>query len=169
MDNWDLKVPTILWPYKTTYKNFSWHTPFKLVYGQEAVVPLEFLVPILRIAAITHMTERGAVQEILNHLMTMEEDRILAGFHQQVQKARDKAWHDRHIKNKTFKEGDLVLMYENKSLQHPGNLRMHWLGPCKVNYVIEGGVVQLKYLSGVELRGVINGSQRNLYQPPTAQ
>jgi hypothetical protein len=95
------------------------HTPFKLVYGQEAMVPLEFLVPILRVAAITHMTEQGAVQERLNQLMTMEEDRILARFQQQVQKSRDKAWHDRHIKKKTFKEGDLVLMYDNKSIQHP--------------------------------------------------
>jgi hypothetical protein len=25
--------------------------------------------------------------------MTMEEDQILAGFHQQVQKERDKSWH----------------------------------------------------------------------------
>jgi hypothetical protein len=36
--------------------------------------------------------------------MTMEEDQILAGFHQQVQKERDKAQHDRHIKKKKFKE-----------------------------------------------------------------
>jgi hypothetical protein len=57
--------------------------------------------------------------------MTMEEDWILAGFHQQVQKARDKAWHDRHIKKKTFKEGDLVLMYDSKSIQHPGKLIIH--------------------------------------------
>jgi hypothetical protein len=61
--------------------------------------------------------------------MNMEEDWILAGFHQEVQKERDKAWHDKHIKKKTFKEGDLVFMYENKSLKHLGNLRMHWLGP----------------------------------------
>jgi hypothetical protein len=78
------------------------------------------------------MTERGTVHERLNQLMTMEEDQILAGFHQQVQKARDKSWHDRHIKKKTFKEGDLVLMYDNKSIQHPGKLRMHWLGPYEV-------------------------------------
>jgi hypothetical protein len=71
--------------------------------------------------------------------MTMEEDQILAGFHQQVQKAIDKAWHDRHIKKKTFKEGDLVLMYEKKSLHHPGKLRMHWLGPYKVQFVTDGG------------------------------
>jgi hypothetical protein len=46
--------------------------------------------------------------------MEMEEDRILAGFHQEVQKARDKSWHDRHIKRKSFKEGDLVLLYDSK-------------------------------------------------------
>jgi hypothetical protein len=90
--------------------------------------------------------------------MTMEEDQILAGFHQQAQRARDKAWHDRHIKKKTFKEGDLVLMYDNKSFQHPGKLRMHWLWPYEVKTITDGEVVQLKYLSGEKLRGMINGS-----------
>ena len=66
---------------------------------------------------------------------------ILVGFHQEVQKARDKAWHDRHIKRKIFKEGDLVLVYDSKSLQHPGKLRMHWLGPYEVKNVTDGGVV----------------------------
>jgi hypothetical protein len=94
--------------------------------------------------------------------MTMEEDWILAGFHQQVQKARDKAWHDRHIKKKIFKEGDLVLMYDNKLIQHPGKLKMHWLGPYEVKYVTNGGVVQLKDLSRAELRGMINGSRLKL-------
>jgi hypothetical protein len=57
--------------------------------------------------------------------MIMEEDKILEGFHQQVQKEREKYWHDKHIKKKTFKKGDLVLMYDNKFIQHPGKLRMH--------------------------------------------
>jgi hypothetical protein len=80
--------------------------------------------------------------------MIMEEDQILEGFHQQVQKERDKSWHEKNIKNKTFKEGDLVLMYDNKSIQHPGKLRLHWLGPYEVNTIIDGGVVQLKGLGG---------------------
>jgi hypothetical protein len=77
----------------------------------------------------------------MNPLMIMEEDRILAGFHKGVQKSRDKAWNDRHIKRKTFKEGDLVLMYDSKSLQHPRKLRMHWLGPYEVKKVTYGGDV----------------------------
>jgi hypothetical protein len=86
----------------------------------------------------------------------MEEDRILARFHQQVHKARDKAWHDRHIKKKTFTEGDLVFLYDNKSFHHQGKLRMHWLGPYEVKYVIDNGDVQLRYLASAYLKGMIN-------------
>jgi hypothetical protein len=56
-DDWDLKIPIVLWSYKTTSKNSTGHMPFKLVYGQEAFVPVEFMVPSLHIATITHMTK----------------------------------------------------------------------------------------------------------------
>jgi hypothetical protein len=69
----------------------------------------------------------------------MEEDMILAGFHQEVQKERDKSWNDRHIKRKSFKEGDLVLLYDSKFFQHPGKFIMHWLGTYKVKIVIDEG------------------------------
>jgi hypothetical protein len=76
--------------------------------------------------------------------MELEEDMILEGFHQEVQKARDKYWHDKDIKKKIFKEGDLVLLNDNKYLQHPGKFRMHCLGPYEVKYVTDGGFLQLK-------------------------
>jgi hypothetical protein len=95
------------------------------VYGKEAVVPLEFLVPSLHVEEIANMIERGTVKERINQLMEMEDDKILAGFHQEVQKARDKYWHEKHVKRKSFKEGDLVFLYDSKFLQHPGKFRMH--------------------------------------------
>jgi hypothetical protein len=64
-----------------------------------------------------------------------------------VKKARDKAWHGKHINKNIFTEGDLVLLYDNKFLQHPGKFIMLWLGPYEVNYVTDGGSVKLKDLT----------------------
>jgi hypothetical protein len=50
------------------------------------------------------------------------------------------------------------LMYENKSIQDPGKLKMHWLGPYKAKTVTDGGAIQLKDLRGTKIRGMINGS-----------
>jgi hypothetical protein len=52
------------------------------------------------------MIETGVTQEILAQLMELEEDMIMDGFHQEVQKEKEKAWHDRHIKKKFFKKED---------------------------------------------------------------
>jgi hypothetical protein len=69
-------------------------TPFKLVYGPKVVVPMEYLVPSLRIVAFTDIDGTSIVQERLAQLVELEEDRFIAGFHQQVQNEREKAYHE---------------------------------------------------------------------------
>jgi hypothetical protein len=113
--DWYLKVPIVLWAYRTTCKKITCHTSFRLVYGQEAIVLLDYLIPSMCIATITDMTKRGTTQEILAQVMELEE-RILPGFHQEVQKENDQAWHDKHIKKNNFKVGDLVLVYDSNYL-----------------------------------------------------
>jgi hypothetical protein len=81
MDDWNLKIPTILCAYNTTSRKLIGKTPFILVYGQEAVVPLEFLVSSLSVATITNMKKKDAIKDRLSQLMEMEEDMILEGFH----------------------------------------------------------------------------------------
>ena len=75
------------------------------------------------------MVDENTLNERLLHLVGLEGEYFIAGFHQQVQKEREKAWHDRHIKHKTFKEGDLVLLYDSKFGKFSGKFCMHWLGP----------------------------------------
>jgi hypothetical protein len=45
----------MLWDYKTTMKRLHRYTPFQMVYGREAVVPVEFLTPSLFIEKTTKM------------------------------------------------------------------------------------------------------------------
>jgi hypothetical protein len=80
-----------------------------------------------------------------------------------MEKLLKKAYHDRHIKKKAFKQGDLVLVYDSKFIKHPGKLRTHWLGPYEITYITKGGVVQLKTLKGEWKEGLVNGSQLKLY------
>jgi hypothetical protein len=162
-DDWDLRVPTVLWAYRTTCKKLTMKTPFNLVYGIEAFVPMEYLVPSLRIFSFTDMDDPGVVQERLQHLVELEEDRFVVGFHQQVQKEREKAYHDRNIKKKVLKQGDLVLVYHIKFIKHLGNFITHWLGPYEIAYVTEGGATQLKTLNGEWKEGLVNGSRLKLY------
>ena len=138
-------------------------TPFKLVYGLEVVVPMEYLVPSLIIVAFIDMDDPSIVQERLAQLVELEEDRFVVGFHQQVRKEREKAYHDRHIKKKAFKQGDLVLVYDSKFIKHPRKFRTHWLEPYQIAYVTEGGVVQLKTLNGEWKEGLVIGSRLKLY------
>ena len=102
---------------------------------------MEYTAPSLKITVITEMAYVGVVEERLLQLVQLEEDHFVTGYHQSVEKERQKAWHDRHIKCKQFQVGGLVLLYDSKFFKHPGKLRTHWMGPHVVINITEGGAI----------------------------
>ena len=54
-DDWDDKIHVILWAYTTTYKRSKGETPFQLVYGKEAFVPIHFCQQNPMISDILHI------------------------------------------------------------------------------------------------------------------
>ena len=117
----------------------------------------KYIFPSLRIAAITTMTDVDVVEEILSQLVLQEEERFVAGFHHNVEKQRQKSWHDRHIKRKHFKVGGLFFMQDIKFFKHPRKLRTHWLGSSIITKITDGGAVKLLKLDGTEVQGMVNG------------
>ena len=53
----------MLWAYITTCKKLTGQMPFRLVYGVEAMMPMEYIVPRLCIVAFTRMADRGVMEE----------------------------------------------------------------------------------------------------------
>ena len=110
----DEKVPVVLWAYRTTYKKETNQTPFKLVYGQEAIVPLHFRQHTPEIAHVLKIDTSDAKNERMFQLQKLDEDRIVAIQHQEAHKQHQKAWHDRNIKTKNILVKDLVLLYDSR-------------------------------------------------------
>ena len=93
----------------------------------------------------------------------MEEEHFIIGYHHNVEKKIQKAWHDHHIRIKPFKVGGLVLLYDNKFFKHPVKLKKHWLGPYVIMQITNAGAVKLKKLDGTYIIGMVNGSLLKLY------
>ena len=73
-DDWNEKIPAILWAYKMAYKRSTGQTPFKLVYGQEVVVPLHFQRQELLISHVLHLDTTTAIDQRMFDLNKLEED-----------------------------------------------------------------------------------------------
>ena len=93
-NDWDMCLPAMLWDYRTTCKKLTGQKHFRLVYGVEVVMLMEYIIPSLHIVAFIRMADHGALEESFAQLEELEEERFLVGFHQQIQKKREKAWHD---------------------------------------------------------------------------
>ncbi|MCO5589396.1 hypothetical protein L7F22_043363 [Adiantum nelumboides] len=166
--NSDEQLQTALWAYRTAYKVTTGMTPFRMVYGIEAVVPLEFAVPSLRMAKQYNMGFNTILKTRLEELQRLDEIRQRALLEQQIVQQRRKYWHDSKIKVKEFKKGYVVLLYQSKLGPKKPNLKIAWSGPYEVDWVFSNGTIQLKDLSGLILPRVYNGAKMKLYySPPT--
>ena len=90
------------------------------------MVPLEFMVPNLRIAMEHDLDYSRILRVRLQKPLSLDEMRQKAFWSQKVVHNRRKSWHDRQIKVRKFNKGDLVLLYQSRLGPKKPNLGHTW-------------------------------------------
>ena len=95
--------------YQTTVRTSTGATPYLLVYGTEAVVPVEVEIPSLRIIQEAELSNAEWVRKRMDQLALIDEKRMVAVYHGQLYRQRmTRAFHKR-VKARNFEVGQLVL------------------------------------------------------------
>lgn len=155
--DWDTKLDSALWSFRTAYKVTTGMTPFRLVYGLEAVVPMEFVVPSLRIAIQNRMSPEASVKHRQRYLLQLEEDRVMSAYVAEIVQKRRQAWVNMNVKFKVFKEGDWVMLYNSRLGPHPGKLKLRYIGPYKIVQDLGQGTFRLEDIFGNLVEKPVNG------------
>eukprot|EP00253_Pinus_taeda_P017075 PITA_17075 len=155
--NWHLMLFSMLWAYRTSVKDATSFTPFQLVYGLEATLPIECEIPSLKLA-IELLPETTPAEERLLYLERLDETRRLACLAIEAQKKRVKTHFDNSVNPHSFVEGDLVLLYDQASDKlGAGKLELMWHGPYIVKGVLQKGAYELIDYEGNPLDRPRNG------------
>ena len=73
--SWDMHLHSALWAYRTVFKVTTKQTPFRLAFGQEAVVPFKFTLPALRTSVQYQMDPEANLKSRLLDLEKLDEQR----------------------------------------------------------------------------------------------
>ena len=161
--DWDDKLFAALWAYRTAYKVTTSATPFQLVYGIEAILPIELEVKSLRIAIEERLGNTESLQHRLMELEKLDETRMQALLNMEAIQRRRKSYYDSKLRRKEFKKNDWVLLYDSRFMNFPGKFQFRWHGPYRVVEVYGNGSVELEDFQGEKLRTRINGHRLKVY------
>uniref|UniRef100_A0A2N9EQZ3 Uncharacterized protein n=1 Tax=Fagus sylvatica TaxID=28930 RepID=A0A2N9EQZ3_FAGSY len=136
--DWHEHLPYALCAYRTSVRTSVGATPYSLVYGMEAVLPVEVEIPSLRILSQTQLEEAEWAPSTL--------------YQRRIERAYNKK-----ARPRTFQPGDLVLKKRNMALSDPrGKFAPSYEGPYVVKKAFSGGAIILADMDGEEFRSPIN-------------
>jgi hypothetical protein len=95
--DWHEMLPFALHGYRTTVRTSTGATPFSLVYGMDAVLPIEVELPSLRVLREAKLDETEWVQDRFDQLNLIDEKRLTAMCHGQLYQKRMKRALDKKV------------------------------------------------------------------------
>ncbi|XP_056690478.1 uncharacterized protein [Spinacia oleracea] len=103
---WVDDLPGVLWSARTTNKDATGRSPFELVYGSEAVLPVEVGIPSPRVTFYDYEENEKKKSHDLDLLPEIRGDALLRAI---AQKRKMTRHFNRRVKHKPINQGDWVL------------------------------------------------------------
>ena len=138
--DWSENLPFALWAYYTSFCTSIRATPYSLVYGMEAVLPVVIEMGSLRVALEYQISETEWAQSRYDQLSLLDERRLRAADHVQAYQRKMTLTFRKRVKPRNFQKGDLVLKVLRGLINNPrGKFRQNWSGPYVIrDLTLEG-------------------------------
>ena len=114
--NWHLQIALALWAYRTSICTPTGATPFSLVYGSEAILPIEIELPSLRVSLKNLISEEEYRVAHLQELALLDERCLNALNHLHMYQNHLQLQYHKKVKPREFEVGDLVLQHNMRNL-----------------------------------------------------
>jgi hypothetical protein len=162
--DWHEMLLFALHRYHTSVRTSTGATPFSLVYGMEAVHPVEVEIPSMRVLMEAKLSEAEWCQSRYDQLNLIEEKRRAALCRGQLYQKRMKQAFDKKVCPREFRDGNLVL---KKILSFQPDSRGKWTpnyeGPYVAKRAFSGGAMTLATMDGDELPRPVNADAVKKY------
>jgi hypothetical protein len=154
---WPKELIKAVWNHNTAVSRSTRFTPFKLLFGDEAITPEESRTVSIRTLASTE--DEGDCQITKD---TIEGTRLQAIEHINKYQAETIKWRDRKVRLKNIKPGHLVL----RRVANPdtvGKLQLKWEGPFLVVSSSRPGSYRLKDMDDNDIPRSWNANELRRY------
>ena len=150
-------LPFALHGYRTSAQTSTGATPYSLVYGMEAVLPIEVQIPSLKIMKDAGLNEDDWIQTRLDHLNLINEKRLTSIFHGHTYQKRMIKAFNKKFRRQEYQVRDLVI---KRIILPQGDPRGKWTptyeGPFVVKNIFSGGAMILTTMDGDDLPHPVN-------------
>jgi hypothetical protein len=165
---WHEMLSEALWAHRTSRHGATKVTPFELVYGQEAVLPVEVSLQILRVIGQAHLSAKEYNELMMDKIDDAPESWFKALEEIEKEKVKIAKAYNKCVMEKLFQVGDLVwkmILLLGTQSDKFGRWSPSWERLFRVIRVVLGNAYFAENLEGHLLPKALNGKYLKWYYP----
>jgi hypothetical protein len=165
---WHEVLSEALWAYRVSKHGAIKVTQFELVYGMEAVIPLELSIQADRVIHQDIVSAEDYSNLMMDEIDELMKNHLRALREIEKEKLQVAKPYNKKVRDKSFQVGDLVwktILPIGSHERRFGKWSPNWEGPYKVIRVVPGNAYMVEALDGRLLPKALNGRYLKKFHP----